>query len=129
MENRCPQCGAPMDNGHCIYCNYTYHKAAGPTQQQNPQGQYSQANYQQSPNNIYAAQQGLAISNKSRAAALVMCFFFGILGVHRFYVGKIGTGIIYLLTCGVFGIGWIVDIIMILAGSFKDKYPLPLQNW
>jgi len=60
-------------------------------------------------------------SDKSKVAALLLCIFLGGLGIHRFYVGKIGTGIVWLLTGGVFGIGWIVDIVMIAVGKFKDK--------
>jgi TM2 domain-containing membrane protein YozV len=60
-------------------------------------------------------------SDKSKVAALLLCIFLGGLGVHRFYVGKIGTGIVWLLTGGVFGIGWLVDIIIIAVGEFKDK--------
>ena len=51
----------------------------------------------------------------------IMCFFFGCFGVHRFLVGKIGTGILWLLTGGILGIGALVDFIMILCGSFTDK--------
>ena len=58
---------------------------------------------------------------KSKITALLLCIFLGGLGVHRFYVGKIGTGIVWLLTGGVFGIGWIIDIVMIAVGKFKDK--------
>jgi TM2 domain-containing membrane protein YozV len=60
-------------------------------------------------------------SDKSKVAALLLCIFLGGLGVHRFYVGEIGTGIVWLLTGGVFGIGWLVDIIIIAVGEFKDK--------
>ncbi len=64
--------------------------------------------------------------DKSKAAALLLCIFFGGLGVHRFYTGKVGTGILWLCTGGMFGIGWIIDIIMIATGSFLDKYGYPL---
>lgn len=67
------------------------------------------------------------VSTKNKTVALLLCIFLGLLGIHRFYVGKIGTGIIYLFTGGLFGIGWIVDIISIAAGSFKDKLNLPLR--
>ena len=44
-----------------------------------------------------------------------LCLFLGIFGVHKFYEGKIGMGILYICTLGLFGIGWIVDLIIILT--------------
>lgn len=67
-------------------------------------------------------------SDKKRIVALLLCIFLGTLGIHRFYVGKIGTGILYLLTCGVFGIGWVIDIIMIATGAFTDNVGMPLRQ-
>lgn len=58
--------------------------------------------------------------------ALILAIFLGVLGVHRFYVGKVGTGILMLLTGGGCGIWWLVDIIMIAVGSFTDKGNQPL---
>lgn len=69
------------------------------------------------------------VSEKKRLPALLLCFFFGFLGIHRFYVRKIGTGVIWLLTLGIVGIGSIVDFIMIIIGSFKDKEGKKLEEW
>lgn len=73
--------------------------------------------------------QGRPASPKSRLAATLLCFFLGVLGIHRFYVGKIGTGIVWLLTGGIFGIGALIDFIMILVGAFKDKEERYVANW
>ena len=66
-------------------------------------------------------------SKKGFVATLLLCIFLGGLGVHRFYVGKIGTGIAMLLTFGGFGIWTLIDLIMIVIGSFKDKEGLPIK--
>lgn len=66
-------------------------------------------------------------SEKGFVATLVLCFLLGGFGVHRFYVGKIGTGILMLLTLGGLGIWVLVDLIMIAVGSFKDKNGLEIK--
>ena len=58
---------------------------------------------------------------KDWMTTFLLCLFLGGLGVHRYYVGKIGTGILYTLTAGLFGIGYLVDFIKILCGKFTDK--------
>ena len=68
-------------------------------------------------------------SPKSRLAALLLCIFVGGLGIHRFYVGKIGTGVLRLLTAGCFGIGALVDLIMIACGTFTDSDGKPVTDW
>ena len=60
-----------------------------------------------------------------KTLALIITIFLGELGVHRFMAGKIGTGIIWLLTFGCFGIGYIVDIIQVVTGKFTKKDGTP----
>lgn len=60
-------------------------------------------------------------SAKTKTATALLCFFLGGLGVHRFYVGKIGTGVVQLLTLGGLGIWALIDFVMILLGKFKDS--------
>ena len=69
------------------------------------------------------------ISPKSRLVALLLCFFLGPLGVHRFYVGKVGTGVLMLITLGGCGIWMLIDLILIVVGSFKDKEGLRVFRW
>ncbi|GIJ47975.1 hypothetical protein Val02_48610 [Virgisporangium aliadipatigenens] len=69
-----------------------------------------------------------ATGQKSWLVTTLLCFFLGMLGVHRFYVGKIGTGILQIVTFGGLGIWVLIDFIMILVGSFKDKQGLALAR-
>ena len=63
------------------------------------------------------------ISKKEKSIALVLAILgiFGVAGIHRMYAGKIGTGILWLITLGWLYIGTIVDIVMIADGTFRDK--------
>ena len=67
-------------------------------------------------------------SDKEWLITLLLSLFLGTLGVHRFYVGKIGTGILQLLTLGGCGIWTLIDIIMIATGNFKDKDGYEIKN-
>ena len=65
---------------------------------------------------------------KSWLATVLLCQFLGTLGVHRFYTGRIISGIFQLLTFGGFGIWVLIDLIMIVSGDFKDQYKRPLDQ-
>ncbi|GAB3113386.1 TM2 domain-containing protein [Aestuariicella hydrocarbonica] len=69
------------------------------------------------------------VSEKKILPAFLMCFFLGMLGIHRFYVGKIGTGVLQILTLGGLGIWAFIDLIIIVVGSFKDKEGNTLTTW
>ena len=60
-------------------------------------------------------------SSKSNVTALLLCFFLGCFGVHRFYVGKVGTGVLQLVTLGGLGIWALIDFIMIILQKFTDS--------
>ena len=65
---------------------------------------------------------------KSKTLALILCIlgFFGFAGLHRMYVGKVGSGILYFFSYGICLFGTIIDLISILSGGFRDSYGQPL---
>lgn len=97
-----------------------------PQPQQNPQNGFQQQPQQAAPTIIIQNSQNVGggggmnnlppnVKKIDKVTALLLCFFLGALGVHRFYEGKIGTGILYLCTLGLGGIGVLVDFIIILT--------------
>jgi TM2 domain-containing membrane protein YozV len=67
-------------------------------------------------------------SEKGFVPTLLLAFFLGVFGAHRFYVGKIGTAILMILTLGGLGIWSLIDFVMIAVGSFKDKEGKVVKN-
>lgn len=122
---QCKNCGAQVDSIYriCPYCNSEI--------------EYPNSNKQVIIQNIYngpapqqpqpTPQQDYNVSSKDKLIALILCVVLGFFGVHYFYVGKVGKGILYLFTYGLLGIGWIIDIISIASGNFTDQYGLPLK--
>lgn len=125
----CKHCGELIDND-CVVCpkcgkqveTLNTNTASQPNIIINNANNNTNTN-QQMGNAMYG------ISPKSRLLSLIFCIFLGVLGVHRFYVGKIGTGILYLLTVGFFGIGVFIDFILILCGAFRDSYGMQIKKW
>ena len=112
----CPKCGKEVEETavKCPYCEADLKKQDAPTI--NIINTNTNTNSNTFPG--YAP--------KKKTVALLLAIFLGYLGIHRFYVGKNGTGILWLLTLGLFGIGWVTDIILILIGSFRDAAHMPL---
>ncbi len=133
----CSYCGANYEGNVCPSCGFN---APAPPQQppyQAPPAQqppvyaqppvYTQPPFYTQPLVQQVIYQN-AVSPKSRWAAFFLCLFLGAIGIHRFYAGKVGTGILYLFTGGLFGIGALVDLIVIATGSFKDGNGLPMTR-
>ena len=102
-ENVCPQCGAPIDPGatECKFCG----EKLAVQQVQQPQTVYVQQPQPQvviqqaAPQQVYMTGINPAWPVKSKVAAGILAIFLGGIGVHKFYMGKIGMGILYLLFC------------------------------
>ena len=124
---KCPNCNAEATSAFCPYCGSEMPREKTTTNiNDNSSHVTNNYYYVQAPvqeaKNIHKNQiKNETLSTKSKGVCFILCFFFGFFGVHHFYVGKIGTGILYLFTCGLFGFGWLIDIFKILANSFTDK--------
>ncbi len=109
----CPRCAEPLDRG----------------------GQQASASCAPPVPPAYAApgHAGAAYdpydSPKSRLVMLLLCIFVGVPGIHRFYAGRFITGIIWLCTFSLFGIGWLYDLIIITCGAFRDGDGRRIVRW
>lgn len=138
----CSKCGNRLDAGDA-FCSRCGAKTFGSSQSRTQQ-QYSQPTAQaqtqtaQQPQNVYNYNYNYSTTTttntsanvnsgnvnsyayghgklKDKRVSLILCLLFGIFGAHRFYEGKIFTGLLYLCTCGLFGIGWLVNLIILLS--------------
>ena len=115
-------------NYHQNY-NQGYNQSYQPQQTYTPQQSYNPQQPVYMDNIIPQQPDNLAqVSPKSKVATLILAIFLGWLGIHRFYAGRYISGAVYLFTYGVFYCGWILDIILIIMGKFKDKNGLPIQK-
>lgn len=133
---KCPNCGAEGKGKFCEYCGCELPKVSPDTITYDSSANTTIINNYYQPSNKKATtdtlthtfNSGCVIkSDKSKSTALILCILLGFLGIHHFYVGRIKMGILYLLTFGLFGFGWLIDIILIATGSFKDSFDLPLK--
>ena len=113
--NVCRHCGAPLEENapSCAYCGMpveqirpSQDRAVYAPQAYEP-SEYGPAQNRYTPSAPYRRE-------KNKWIAFLLCLFFGTIGVHKFYEERFGMGILYLLTGGLFGIGWFVDLIILL---------------
>ena len=71
----------------------------------------------------------MRVSEKRKLPAFFLCLFFGWFGVHRFYVGKVGTGVLQILTLGGLGVWSLLDLLVIVLGGFTDKEGRLITKW
>jgi|GEM_PF-1942947 len=116
-EVYCPRCGAGMqaDQRYCTACGWDAEKPdeAPPKHRVPPQ----------SPRQLGPP------SNANRLTALLLAFFVGWLGAHRFYVNRPLSGLVWLITLGFLGIGVIYDLVLIATGEFRDGEERRLVYW
>ncbi len=139
----CPNCGTPIKKGEtkfCQHCGGQIDKECVVCprcgKQVSEMNGTSDKNIIINNNNsasasAFAGGMMPMISPKSRLVTLLLCIFLGWLGIHRFYVGKVGTALIMiLLMCtGIGEIWWLIDLILIAVGSFRDNMGLFIKNW
>ena len=134
---KCSNCGAqiPELGKFCSYCgteagSFTEHDEKSAVQEIHVHHHYYEQEQPEQqvvyePQVVYKEQR--IKSPKSRLILFLLYFFAGYVGAHKFYSGKIGMGILYALTGGLFGIGLFFDFFSILLGNPTDSQGLPIM--
>lgn len=123
---KCDGCGAEVNARFCPYCGKEVTVEKGVTiinnYYQSPQDQRQMVQPQMQPQIVYREVPVNNISSCNKWVDFFLCLFLGYFGIHKFYEGKIGMGILYIFTVGLFGLGTFIDLIIILCNGAKDKY-------
>lgn len=128
-ENKCPQCGAPIDPGatECKFCGEKLAVQQAAQQVQQPQIVYAQPQpqvviQQAAPQQVYVSGINPSWPVKSKVAAGILAILLGGIGVHKFYLGKIGMGILYLCFCwtGIPSVLGLIEGIMYLCSNDEN---------
>lgn len=108
----CTNCGKEIDSAAvvCVHCGCATQNFNGNQQQQ-------QRGAPMPPPPVIIQNTNVVGGGRQRDkwVAFLLCFFLGVFGVHKFYEGKVGMGLLYLFTGGLCGIGYIIDLILILC--------------
>ena len=131
-ENKCPQCGAPIDPGatECKFCGekFAVQQASQQVQQPQPQVVIQQA----APQQVYMTAVNPAWPIKNKMVAGLLGIFLGGIGIHKFYLGKVGMGILYICFCwtGIPAfVGFIEGIVYLCSNdeNFQLKHHVRLE--
>ena len=117
----CPHCGTQMlsTDRYCGGCGWD---AEHPDDEPAPK-QHERREPPPTPRRTPPA------SDFNRLTTFLLCLLLGFLGVHRFYVGRAGSGVLWLLTGGILAVGWIYDLVMIATGEFQDEQGKRVVYW
>ena len=117
----CPQCEAEMQerDRFCGGCGWDAERPDEPPSN-------AKANRREPPQ---TPRRTAPPSDRNRLTTFMLCLLLGFLGVHRFYVGRVGSGILWLLTGGLLAVGWIYDLVMIATGEFLDEDGKRIVYW
>lgn len=134
-QGMCAYCGKPFCKDCLVevkgrmYCKSDLGNVIDDAKQaSNGQPNITITNANTNQNTNFAGGFGFGGPRKSKMVALILCLLglFGLAGIHRMYVGKVGSGVLHFLTGGICYIGTIIDLISILSGGFRDSYGQPL---
>lgn len=133
-QGMCMYCGKPFCKDCMVevkgkmYCKNDIGNVIDDAKQSTGQPTINITNTNENINKNVNGGYGFVGPRKSKMVALILCIigFFGFAGLHRMYVGKVGSGVLHFLTYGVCVIGTILDLIAILSGGFRDSYGQPL---
>ncbi len=114
----CKHCGAKIPEA-AVICTVCGCQVEELKSQEQPQvvinNSNTSANVNMNTNTNVNIAAGALKKEKNKWVAFLLCLFLGAIGAHKFYEGKVGMGILYLFTGGLFGIGWLVDCIILLC--------------